>query len=76
MMLQKSGPIIVNIAQKPVESTSIQDVLIGAIGLTGVLVLCAILLGLLLGGALIGIKLLRAHLNPEAPADSDTIHIV
>jgi len=76
MMLQQPGPIIVHIADAPVHSTSIEDVLIGAIGLTGALVLCAILLGLLLGGALIGIKLLRARYNLDASADSDTIHIV
>lgn len=74
MILQ--NPIIVNVVQQPVESTTVADVLIGAIGLTGVLVLCAILLGGALGGILIGMKVLRARLNPESASDSDAIHIV
>jgi len=74
MMLQ--NPIIVKVVQQPVESTTGADVLIGAIGLTGVLVLFALLLGGALGGVLIGVKVLRARLNPERASDSDAIHIV
>jgi hypothetical protein len=74
MILQ--NPIIVKVVQHPVESTTVADVLIGAIGLTGVLVLFALLLGGALGGILIGVKLLRARLYPETASDSDAIHIV
>jgi hypothetical protein len=75
-MLTQPNPIIVQVVQEPVESTTIGDVLIGAIGLTGVLVLVAILLGGLLGGLLIGFKVLRTRTNAAAALDSDTIHIV
>jgi hypothetical protein len=74
MILQ--NPIIVNVVQQPVESTTVADVLIGAIGLTGVLVLFALFLGGALGGILIGVKMLRARLRPETASDSDAIHIV
>jgi hypothetical protein len=73
MMVQ--NPIIVQVVQQPVESTSLADVLIGAIGLTGMLVLVAVLLGALFGGALIGVKLLRRRRDSETP-DSDIIHLI
>jgi hypothetical protein len=72
----QQNPIIVHVIQQPVESTTIGDVLVGAIGLTGVLVLVAVLLGGAFGGVLIGIKLLRRRLNVEPASDSDIIHIV
>jgi hypothetical protein len=76
MTFQQADPIIVHVVQQPVESTTVADVLLGAIGLTGVMVLAALLLGALLGGALIGLKAWRHRLNPDGPADPDTIHIV
>ena len=74
-MLQQN-PIIVQVVQQPIESTSLADVLIGAIGLTGALVLVAVLLGAAFGGLLIGVKLLRRRMNLDAASDSDIIHIV
>jgi hypothetical protein len=75
MILQQT-PIIVQVVQQPVESTSLSDVLVGAIGLTGALILLAVLLGGAFGGLLIGVKLLRRRLNQEPASDSDIIHIV
>lgn len=69
------NPIIVHVVQQPVQSTTVADVLIGAIGLTGMLVLLAVLLGGLFGGLLIGLKLLRRRLNME-PAESDIIRLI
>jgi len=74
MIQQQPSPIFVHVAQQPVESTTVADVLIGAIGLTGVLVLIAVLLGALLGGILIKMKHLRARRAGDG-ADSDIIHI-
>ena len=74
MMIQ--NPIIVRVIQPPTESTTVGDVLIGAIGLTGMLVVVALLLGAVFGGILIGIKIFRRRRNIEPPADSDIIHIV
>jgi hypothetical protein len=64
------------VVQQPVESTGLADVLIGAIGLTGALVLLAVLLGGAFGGLLIGLKLLRRRANLDPASDSDIIHIV
>lgn len=74
-MLQQSHPIIVQVVEKPIESTTIADILIGALGLTGLLLLAALLLGAVLGGILIGIKLLRARYNLEPTPDSEALRI-
>jgi hypothetical protein len=74
-MTQQREAIIVQVSQQqPVESTTVADVLIGAIGLTGMLVVIAVLLGGLLGGILIKLKHLRARRAPDG-VDSDIIHI-
>ena len=73
-MVQQT-PIIVQVVQPPIESTTVADVLIGAIGLTGVLVLVAILLGGVFGGALIGFKILRRRMNVDAEEQSEIIHL-
>ena len=69
------NPIVVRVVQQPIESTTVADVLVGAIGLTGMLVLVAALLGGLFGAVLIGVKLLRRRLNVETP-ESDIIHLI
>ena len=66
---------MVRVIQPTVEETSVADVLVGSIGLTGVLVLVAIVLGALLGGALIGIKKLRTRYNLESIPDSEAFKI-
>ena len=45
-------PIIVKIVETPHDPTGISGVLIGALGLTGFIVLCAVLCGLAFAGAL------------------------
>jgi hypothetical protein len=54
--LQPAGPIIVKVVEEPVRETTVVDVLLGSIGLTGVLVLIAALAGLALGGLLVWLK--------------------
>jgi hypothetical protein len=78
MKMLQQNPIVVHVVQQPVESTSLADVLIGAIGLTGALVLLAVVLGGAFGGLLIGLKLLRRRRmeDIESASDSDIIHIV
>jgi hypothetical protein len=69
-------PIVVQVVgDEPVESTTAADVLIGAIGLTGVLILVALLLGAVLGAVLIGFKKLRARLDMEPVPDSEALKI-
>ena len=73
-----SQPIMVTVVEQPVEGTTVADVLLGAIGLTGVLVLLAVLLGLVLGGAIITVKRYRERNRtdgPRAGKESGAIHI-
>lgn len=73
---QGAQPIVVQVVRnEPVESTTAADVLIGAIGLTGVLVLVALVLGAVLGALLIGFKRLRAKLDMEPVPDSEALKI-
>lgn len=73
---QGSQPIVVQVVKNtPVEETTAADVLIGAIGLTGVLLLVALLLGAVLGAILIGFKRLRARLDLEPIPDSEALKI-
>jgi hypothetical protein len=73
--VQPSQPIIVKVIEEPTESTTIVDVLVGALGLTGALLLAALVLGVILGGILIGIKLVRARYNLEPIPDSEALRV-
>lgn len=71
----QSAPIVVRVVEEPVESTGISDILIGALGLTGVMLLAALLLGAVLGGILIAIKRIRAKYNLEPVPDSEAMRV-
>ena len=51
-------PIVVDVVKQPpvADEITMADVVVGAVGLTGVIMLCALLAGLLVGGAFILIK--------------------
>ena len=74
-MQQTSQPIVVQVVEEPVKSTGIGDVIVGALGLTGVLLTAALVFGALLGAALIGIKRLRAKYNLEPVPDSEALRV-
>ena len=69
------SPIIVHVVDQPFQSTTIADVLIGAIGLTGAMLLAAAALGAVLGAVLIGVKLLRARFGREPTPDSEALRV-
>jgi hypothetical protein len=73
--VQSAQPIVVRVMEEPVKSTGVSDILIGALGLTGVMLLTALLLGLLLGGILIGIKKLRAKYNLDTDTNPDALRV-
>ena len=52
MSFIQESPIIVKIVETPHDPTGLADVLLGALGLTGVIALGAIVLGLLVAGIL------------------------
>jgi hypothetical protein len=71
MFLQAAQPIIVRVVETtPVEGTSMAQVIVTAIGVVGLSLLAAALLGGLLGASLIGIKRLRERYNLGTYADS------
>jgi hypothetical protein len=48
----QQNPIIVKIVEPPHDPTGLADVLLGSLGLTGVIVLAAVLMGALMAGVL------------------------
>lgn len=76
MLLALQQTVMVRVVQEPVTETTAADVLLGAIGLTGVLILVALLLGALFGAVLIGIKKTREKYNLEAVPDSEALKII
>jgi hypothetical protein len=58
-VVQQPPSIIVRVVEQPVHETTISDVIFGSLGLVGVLLVSAAILGLLLGGGLILFKRLR-----------------
>ena len=72
---QPAQPIVVRVIEEPVETTGISDLVLGALGLTGVMLAAALLLGLLLGGLLIGVKRFRARYNLEPVPDSEALRV-
>jgi hypothetical protein len=73
--VQPSNPIVVRVVEEPVETTGVSDILIGAMGLTGVMLMAALALGLILGGLLIGIKRFRAKYDLEPPPDRNAMRV-
>ena len=51
-MIDQQKPIIVKLIELPHDPTGLADVMIGSIGLTGVIVLLALVTGALFGGVL------------------------
>lgn len=60
-------PIIVKVIDAPTPPPSVANVILQAIGITGVLVVGATMAGVLLGGAFIGLRILR----PDNPLNGD-----
>lgn len=56
MIALQSSPIIVKIVEPPHDPTGLAGVLIGAIGLTGVIVLAAVTFGLVLGALIFWVR--------------------
>ena len=56
MIALQSSPIIVKIVEPPHDPTGLAGVLIGAIGLTGVIVLAAVTFGLVFGALIFWVR--------------------
>ena len=55
-MTVQQNPIIVRIVEPPHDPTGLADVLIGSLGLTGAIVLAALLMGALFAGVLFWVR--------------------
>jgi hypothetical protein len=75
LLQQTSQPIMVRVVEQPVHETTISDVIFGSIGLVGVLLLSALILGLLLGGGLILMKRLTARDGLDAAQEAQAFRI-
>jgi hypothetical protein len=58
-------PAIVRIVEPPTQETSVADILMGAVGFVGFVLLAALLVGLVAGGVFILIRKLRERLGHE-----------
>ena len=74
-MQPQQNPIIVRVIEEPVDETTIGDVIFGSLGLVGVMLLSALLLGLLLGGGLVVYKRLRGKDGLDAEKDAESLRI-
>jgi hypothetical protein len=77
MLFQPQEPVLVKILEEPARETTVVDVLLGAFGLTGVLILIALLCGAIFGGLFVLYRKLQARRRPYKPeAGEDTPHII
>ena len=67
MQQQPLTPLIIELADPVTEEITVADVLVGALNFSGVIVLGAVVLALLLAGALIGLR----RLSPSNPLIGD-----
>jgi hypothetical protein len=67
-------PVIVKVIEQPAKEISVPDVLLGSIGITGVFLLGAVVLGFLLGGVLILFRRWQASRDIDGQVD-DTFQL-
>ena len=56
---QPTSPIIIQLPDGPTPETGVAEVLIGALGLTGVFIVGTIIAGIVIGALLFGLRKLR-----------------
>jgi hypothetical protein len=74
-VFQQQPPIIVRVVEQPVHETTISDVIFGSLGLVGVLLIAAALMGVILGGGLILFKRLRHRDALDAKDDAGSFRV-
>ena len=72
---QPRDPIIVRVVEQPVHETTISDVILGSLGLVGVLLLSALVLGALLGGGLVLYKRFTARDGIDPHGDAESLRV-
>ena len=66
---------MVRVVEQPVRETTIADVILGSLGLVGVLLMSALILGALLGGGLVLYKRLTARDGIDAARDAENLRV-
>lgn len=66
---------MVRVVEQPVHTTTISDVVLGSLGLVGVLLISALLLGLALGGLLVLYKRLTARDGIDPAHDAESLRV-
>ena len=66
---------MVRVVEQPVHETTISDVIFGSLGLVGIMLVAALLLGLLLGGGLILVKRLTARDGLDAAHEAEAFRV-
>jgi hypothetical protein len=61
--------MIVRVMDAPTKEISVADILVGSVGITGLFLLAAALIGLVLGGALIGFRRWRDRHDDHDPGE-------
>jgi hypothetical protein len=73
--VQKTDAYMITVIKEPVKETTIADVIIGSLGITGILVAVSLLLGLLVAALRVGWNRShppeRGHLPPISPLIPD-----
>jgi hypothetical protein len=66
VILQPVTPIVVRVVEEPTRETSVADILLGAVGFVGFVLIAAAVVGLLAGGLFILFRVWRAkHTDPR-----------
>lgn len=70
MQSPQVNPVVVRVVEAPTKETSVADILMGAVGLVGFVLVAAFAVGLLAGGLFILYRKLRARLGYDEPTAS------
>lgn len=70
---QPSSPIFVKVIEVP--SQTLGDVVMGALGISGVMLIGAVILGAVLGLCFIGFRLHRRRQSSDASTDHQRLHL-
>ena len=66
MVLQPVTPVVVRVVEEPTRETSVADILLGAVGFVGFVLVAAAVVGILAGGLFILYRVWRArHADPR-----------
>ena len=66
---------MVRVIEQPVHETTVADVILGSLGIVGVLLLCALVLGALLGVGMVAYKKLTARDGIDPRDDAASLRV-